>query len=497
MTRERSSDPTRPTGRFMTRRAVLQGAGAAIATAMYRPARVTAAESPVGLVMSRLSTHMSEAPARPLPAEVIDKAALHVLDTVAAMVSGTELPPGRVALAFARTYNDKVATIAGSTLLCGPIEAAFVNAMLAHADETDDSHAPSQSHPGCAVVPAALAVAEQFGISGSHFLRAVALGYDVGTRVTMTVGVPGFQTETHISTHALASLFGAAAASAAAARLDAQRMRWLLDYAAQQASGTKAWQRDTEHIEKAFVFAGVGARGGVMATELVYLGATGVDDILSGPDNFLSVYAPKADPATLVERLGERYEVMRTNIKKWSVGSPIQAPLDALELLFERQTFDADQVKQVTVRTATSEAALVDNREMPDICLQHMMAVMLVDKTASFQAAHDKARMQDPTILRHRAKVQLVPDEELERRRPRREAIVEVSLTDGTQLTQRIDAVRGTAENPMSRDEVVAKGRELMAPVLGSDRCNRLIEQVLGLEQVKDVRSLRPLLQRG
>jgi 2-methylcitrate dehydratase PrpD len=122
---------------------------------------------------------------------------------------------------------------------------------------------------------------------------------------------------------------------------------------------------------------------------------------------------------------------------------------------------------------------------------------MLVDKTASFQAAHDKARMQDPTILRHRAKVRLVPDEELERRRPRREAIVEVALTDGTQMTQRIDAVRGTAENPMSRDEVVAKGRELMAPVLGSDRCNRLIEQLLGLEQVKDVRSLRPLLQRG
>ena len=328
-------------------------------------------------------------------------------------------------------YDEKVATIAGSRLLGGPIEAAFVNGMLAHADETDDSHAPSQSHPGCAIVPAAMAVAEQFGISGTHFLRAVALGYDVGTRLTMTVGVRGFETETHVSTHALASLFGAAAAGAAAASLDAQHMRWVLDYAAQQASGTKAWQRDTDHIQKAFVFAGMGARGGVMATELVYLGATGVDDVFSGPDNFLSACAPKADPTTLVDKLGERYELMRTNIKKWSVGSPIQAPLDALELLFKRQTFDADQVAQVKVRCATSEAALVNNREMPDICLQHMIAVMLVDKNASFQAAHDKARMQDPTILRHRAKVQLVPDEELERHLPRREAIVEVTLVSG------------------------------------------------------------------
>jgi 2-methylcitrate dehydratase PrpD len=464
---------------------------------LARPARLIAATSPIGPVMERLSAYMSQAPSRPLPMEVATKATYHVLDTIAAMVSGTELLPGRIAFAFARLYDEKVATIAGSTLLCGPIEAAFVNAMLAHADETDDSHSPSQSHPGCAVVPAALAVAEQFGISGAHFLRAVALGYDVGTRVTMTVGVPGFETATHLSTHALASLFGAAAASAAAASLNAQQMRWVLDYAAQQASGTKAWQRDTDHIQKAFVFAGVGARGGVTATELVHLGATGVDDTLSGPDNFLSATAPTVDPSTLVDKLGERYEVGRTNIKKWSVGSPIQAPLDALQLLFKQQPFEADQVTQLTVRCATSEAALVNNREMPDICLQHIIAVMLLDKTVSFQAAHDKARMDDPTIRRHRAKVHLVPDEELERRRPQRQAIVEVTLASGTQLTQRVDAVRGTAENPMSREEIVAKCRDLMTPNLGSDRCARLIEQVLNIENVKDVRNLRPLLQRG
>ena len=87
----------------------------------------------------------------------------------------------------------------------------------------------------------------------------------------MTLGVGRFQTEAHISSHALAALFGAAAASASAAKLNAQQMRWVLDYTAQQASGTKAWQRDTDHIQKAFVFAGVGARGGVMATELVHL----------------------------------------------------------------------------------------------------------------------------------------------------------------------------------------------------------------------------------
>jgi len=133
----------------------------------------------------------------------------HVLDTFAAIVSGSELPPGRSALAFAKEYGGKeVATVVSSKLLCGPIEAALTNAMLAHSDETDDSHPGSQSHPGCAVIPAALAVGEQFGISGSHFLRAVSLGYDVGTRFTIIVG-ERYESETHRSTHSIAPLFGA------------------------------------------------------------------------------------------------------------------------------------------------------------------------------------------------------------------------------------------------------------------------------------------------
>jgi 2-methylcitrate dehydratase PrpD len=340
------------------------------------------------------------------------------------------------------------------------------------------------------VVPAALASAEQFGISGTHFLRAVALGYDIGMRAMMTVGA-GMK-----ETHNLVGTMGATAAAGCAASLTAQQMRWLLDYAAQQAgAGIGAWRRDTEHIEKAFVFGAMGARNGVNAALVVHSGWTGVNDILSGPNNFVESYNPKADPARMVEQLGERYGVVQTTLKKWTTGGPIQAPLDALENLRKRQSFTADQVKQVVVRAATSAAYTVNNRDMPDICLQHLVAVMLVDKTVSFRAAHDKARMQDPAILRERAKVQLVPDEELEKLIPVRVAIVEVTLTDGTRLTERVEHVRGTPENPMTRDEVVSKARELMAPVLGAAACSSLIERVLALDTVKDVRELRPLLQ--
>ena len=449
-----------------------------------------------GPVMTTLATYMKEAQTRALPPDAVEHTKLHVLDTLAAMVSGSELPPGRAALTYVHAYGGGAsATVVRSKSLAGPVEAALANAMMAHADETDDSHAPSQSHPGCSIVPAALATGECFGNDGARFLRAVALGYDIGTRVTMTLGVAGFEVGAHQSSHAIAGIWGSAAAAGCAAGLSQQQMPWLLAYAADQSSGLTVWQRDTDHIQKAFTFAGVGARNGVTAALMVQSGWTGVDDVLSGPYNFLNAYAPKADAAKLIDKLGERYEITRTNIKKWSVGSPIQAPLDALEHMRAKHPFEADQVKSVVVRVATSEGNLVDNREMPDISMQHMIAVMLVDKTASFKSAHDKPRMQDAAIVRQRAKVTLVRDEALEKLLPSRVAIVEVTLNDGTVLSERVAAVRGTAQNPMTREEVVTKARDLMAPVLNAGPTASLIQKVLSMEIVKDVRELRPLLQ--
>jgi 2-methylcitrate dehydratase PrpD len=486
----------------LTRRNLLQRAAWAAAAAtlpgvMGRSIALAAGD--VSPVMAKLSAYMSEARNRPLPDGVVEKAKQHILDTFAAMVSGSKLPAGRVVLRFANSYGGGNSTIVCSKVLCGPIEAALVNGNLAHSDETDDSHAASLSHPGCDTIPAAYAAGEHFGAGGEQFVRAVTLGYDIGTRVTMTLGGEKggreYQLTEHRSTHSTAGIFCATAAAACMASLNAQQMRWVLDYAAQQCSGIPVWQRDTDHIEKGFAFAGMGARSGVTAALLVQSGWTGVDDVFSGADNFFQAYEPKADPAGLIDKLGERYEVTRTNIKKWTVGSPIQAPLDALEIMRKKHPFNADQVLRVIVRSPSSEASIVNNRDIPDICLQYMVAVMLLDKTASFAAAHDKARMQDPAILRERAKIQLVPDEELDRRLPARESVVEVTLIDGTKLTERVEAVRGTAQNPMSRDEVIDKCTDLMAPVLGASTTKTFVEKIFGLEKVKDVRELRPLLQ--
>jgi len=449
-------------------------------------------------VMQTLSDYMTAAASRALPDEATEHAKHHVLDTLAAMISGSELLPGQAAQRYIRAHGGKgAATIAGTMLTAAPVDAALANGVMAHADETDDSHNASRSHPGCAIVPAALAAGEELGIDGTRFVRAVTLGYDVGTRVVMAMGGAEFSYENSLATHSIAGTFGAAAAAACAAGLNARQMRWALDYTAQQSSGIVAWRRDTDHIEKAFVFGGMTARNGVTAALVVQSGWNGVEDIFSGADNFFQAYAPKAKPERLIEKLGERYEIVQTDIKKWTVGSPIQAPLDAIEAIRGKRPFATDQVRRVTVRLAPSVAAVVDNRDIPDICLQHMVAVMLADKTVSFNAAHDKARMQDAAILRERAKVDLVRDAELAQFLPVRVTVVDIDLADGTRLSERVSAVRGTPRNPMSRAEVMEKARDLTAPILGREKSSGLIDTIYAIEAVSDMRSLRPLLQRG
>ena len=475
--------------------------GLARAASLLHPEETAQGVSPI---MQQLSVYMASAGTRALPDEVTGKAKEHILDTFAAMISGSGLPPGRAAIEFARGYGGKeVATVVASNIVCGPIEAAFANGVLAHSDETDDSHGPSRSHPGVSVVPAGFAAGEQFSITGEHLIRAVTLGYDVGSRITMSMGGPAYQAATHRSTHGTAAVFGAGAAAGCAAGLNADKMRLLLDYTAQQTSGIGAWSRDAEHMEKAFLFAGKPAAGAVLAASLIQSGWSGVQDVFSGPDNFFEALAPrengaiKADPALLVDKLGERYEITRTNIKKWTVGSPIQAPLDALAGFFKQRSFSADDVTKVVVRIASDEANTVSNRDMPDICMQHMVAIMLLDKTVTFRSVHDRARMKDPAVLRQRAKVDVVADPRIDARRPRREAIVELTFADGTQLNEWVRDVRGTAENPMSREEVVDKARDLIAPVLGTEVCSKLIGKLLALETLRDVHELRPVLQRS
>ncbi|HEX6003577.1 MAG TPA: MmgE/PrpD family protein [Burkholderiales bacterium] len=455
----------------------------------------------VSPLMRELATYMSRALRKPLPKEVVEKTKHHLLDTIAAMVSGSRLQPGRKAISYVKILGGtRESTVIGSKIVTGAQHAALANGMLAHADETDDSHAPSLSHQGCAVVPAALAMAEREKRNGAQLLRAVALGYDIGTRLNMALHAYDFRDVGH-STHSFGPMFGAAAAAGALAGLDYDETRHLLSYTAQQCSGVSCWMRDEEHIEKAFDFGGMPARNGVAAAAMVAHGFTAVEDVFSGERNFFIAYDERhrigrpPEPERLTRELGSTFEIMNTNIKRWSVGSPIQAPLDALLDLIREHEIKADEVEKLVVRVAHQGANTTDNRHMPDICMQHMCAVMLLDGIVTFASAHDEKRMKDKRVLGLRRRIELYGDDELTRALPARQGIVELKLKDGRELRNHVKAVRGTTHNPMTRAEVDEKCFHLMAPILGKARARRLCDAVWALEDMPNVRSLRPLLQ--
>jgi 2-methylcitrate dehydratase PrpD len=242
------------------------------------------------------------------------------------------------------------------------------------------------------------------------------------------------------------------------------------------------------------------ARNGVTAASFVRSGFTATDDIFSGERNFFQAYTHSgraANPDELTRELGQTFEIMNTNIKRWPVGSPIQAPLDSLHELIRTNSVKADEIEHAIVRVSHTGAVTTDNRNIPDICMQQMCAVMLLDGFVTFEAAHDEARMHDARTLDLRRRFRLLGDEELQRRLPAREGIVELTLKDGRQLRHHTRAVRGTTDNPMTRPEVDEKAYQLMARVLGQRRSRQLCDAVWDIESVKDIRDLRPLLSAG
>jgi 2-methylcitrate dehydratase PrpD len=420
-----------------------------------------------------------------LPGEVVQKAKNHLLDTLAAIVSGSQLTPGRLGLEYTRSEGGKSeALVMGSDLLTTATLAAFANGISAHADESDDSN--DRLHPGCAVVPAAWAVAEREKRSGRDLLTAVVLGYELSCR---------FHKALATKSTTFSGTFGAAVAAGSLLRFDALRNRYLFSYAAQQASGSNAWIGDDEHIEKAFDYGGITGRNGVMAALLVHAGFTGNRDVFEGDRNFLQDYPP-ADPSQLTSDLGIRYEMTRGLIKKFPVGAPMQEAVEAMHRLINQHNIKATDVVKIIVRLPERAAQTVNNRHMPDVNVQYILAVTVLDGRLSFAAAHDYDRMQRPDVQAMKARVHLEVDFEMDRVGPRYQALVEVLTTSGQQLREHIINVRGRPENPMSRDEIEEKARLLMTPVLDHDHVSRLFDAIRNLESVTDISSLRPLLMK-
>jgi 2-methylcitrate dehydratase PrpD len=426
-------------------------------------------------ISGRLAQYMVASREANLPSEVMLATKHRILDSLAAMVSGSRLKPGEMAIRFTASQGGTAeASVVTTRIRTTAINAAMANAMFGHADETDDFHPLTKAHPGCSVVPAALAMAEREGRSGIDLINSVALGYDLCCRFLIALGADLVRAS-HRSAEGTSSTMGSVGAAASLARLDETGMRYALSYAAQQVSGIWSWVRDAEHVEKAFDFSGMGARNGVTAATMVQMGFTGVRDVFDGEHNAFIALSANPDPEEMVKELGSRYFITETAIKPFSVGYPIQAPLDALRL-------------------PEDGARIVNNRSMPDVNIQYIIAVALADGTLTFADSHSYERMEDPEVCSICERIELIADPALKNPAAPRSGHVEVRLTDGKTISHFTSHAPGTKENPMNTERVNEKARHLMAPVLGSDQTERIISQINELEHLDDARKLAPLL---
>jgi 2-methylcitrate dehydratase PrpD len=271
-------------------------------------------------------------------------------------------------------------------------------------------------------------------------------------------------------------------------------MRHALSYGSQQLSGLWSWVGDEEHVEKAFDFAGMGARNGVTAALMVQMGFSGVANIIDGEHNVLQALSTQPKPEEFIAGLGERFMVAETAIKVYSVGYPIQSPLDAFLTLRRKHGLTPDNVEHVVVKLPADGGGIVNNRAMPDVNLQYIIAVALLDGDVSFEDSHSYERMQDPKVIAAKQRIEVVPDPKLVDPAAPRSGLVEVTLRDGRKVNHFTRHAPGTKENPLDTETMNAKARKLMMPVLGAEKTAAIVQRVNALESVSNVRELLPFL---
>jgi 2-methylcitrate dehydratase PrpD len=232
----------------------------------------------------------------------------------------------------------------------------------------------------------------------------------------------------------------------------------------------------------------------VAAAIMVQSGFTGVEDVLDGEHNMIEALSTEPKPDQMIADLGSRFFVTETAIKTFSVGYPIQAALDAFLTLRREHGLSPADVDRIVVRLPADGAAIVDDRAMPDVNLQYIIAVALVDGTVSFEDSHSHERMQDPQVRAAKERVQLVADRALMVPDAPRSGRVEVSLRDGRTVSHFTRHPPGTKENPLDSEGVNRKVRDLIEPILGARRTQAVIERVSALETMGSVRDLRPFL---
>jgi 2-methylcitrate dehydratase PrpD len=382
---------------------------------------------------------------------------------VANVSGGAEREPVRVLAQYATRFPGPFPLPGGGTT--GAEWAAFVWGAAAHVLECDDTHQPSSTHPGAPVLSAALAVAAETGASLESVVRAAVAGYEVMCRLVATVG-PRAEYGRGFHPTGTAGVFGAAAAAGLVLGLDAPRLRAAMGIASSLSSGSMTFLVDGAWNK--ILNPGHAASAGITAARLAERGFKGPADPFSPPHGYLAGHGDGTELAAVLDGLGEdALAIHRTSIKAHGCCRYEQAPVDAVLALRARHGLGPDDVEAIRVGvlgagwSIVAEPAEAKRRPASTVDAQFSMpfgaAVALVRGSAA-PADHDEAAVADPAIRRVMERVHCHRDERLDAQYPAKwPASVEIELRDGTVVSEYVEFPKGDPENPLSRDELVAK----------------------------------------
>jgi len=439
----------------------------------------------------RLVDYAANARSVDLPDEVRERTRLHILDTLAAIISGSALPAGLAGQRYAATVQGtSPVSILGTRSVSDPVSAAIANGMAGHADESDDSQESGQIHPGCGILPAALAAGELTPASGSELERAIALGYDVAARFGEMLQDSFNTFRSSPATHGWGPVFGGGFAAGSIGRLTPDQLVTLLSYLTQEASGITTWTLDLQHVLKSYLFGGMPAGAALRALRFVQLGFSGTGDVfVPTRRNLLDALGIATDRARhLSDSLGERWIMLETELKTHPVGFPVILPVSLVEGLIREHSLRAEDVIELRLYYHDDWYGVIGTSPMPDVNVRYCMGVALRDGRLGFAAIHaDDLRLDDPTVAPVMDRMRLLP---LPEGMDRMDGRIEIDTAAGTLVAEQRGSVLGRLGNPMPRPMVEDKALELMEPVLGRQRTVELIAATRDLHGVADIRDL-------
>lgn len=462
---------------------------------MNRPdtATVTAVKSENGSISptAALAAYVTE-DAVTVPAHVRRYAKMLIADQLACQLAGAKLDlPTRIREAMTPISGPGASTVVGSGTTLAPDAAAYLNSVSGHANEFDDTHLATPTHPGAVVIPAALAVAEHLGSSGQELLDAVIVGYEVMLRVSYSV-TPGLIGRGHHPAPAVGP-FGAAAA---AARLYSRRgplnVGAALAIASSHAAGLLEYTQSGGSVKR--LHCAIPSQAGVRSAILADAGVTGPLLPLEGNRGFCQVFSDTPRTEELSRALGDEFLLLESSIKTYCCCAMIHPALHAFTQLRDELHIRPDDIASIELYTPSQSilqhiGTIKHPRDVvsAQFSLGFSLAMLLSGWRCSW-TDYESVPLADPDLNALSAKVSLAlsgPDAGFE---TGFRGIVR--LTDGHTLTLRADHAPGEPDLPIGHTGVRAKVQELTTPVIGESQTEELLETIDSLESIPTVRLL-------